>query len=272
MRIVREALSIILIIGLILTGLSGCVENNVESDVDSEALELPPQSSMSMDFSDFGGGKMAPGMVPAGKNFKAAAGRVILLDIIVIAVLAAPVGLFKSATTTVPMRQPGGSWLWDYDVDFLGQTYEANLTGSLEGFKTVWSMSVTNPSRRIPLDDFEWYYGEAALNNKSGSWHFFDPATPDDGNEVATIEWSVKGINKGTIVYTNTNERGPNFGDTLSYTVDGTTATILFYDASKNLEADIDWDLFTVEGSIKVPDYNGGERAYWDADQQDIWP
>ena len=43
-----------------------------------------------------------------------------------------------------------------------------------------------------------------------------------------------------------------------------------FYDASENLNADITWDEVTGAGSIQVPDYNDGERACWDEDQDDI--
>ena len=268
-KIAREVLSGLLVLGLILMGLAGCVDNTVESNGD-DPPELPPDSSMTMDFSAFGGGKMAPATTAPGKNFQAAAGRVLILDVMVILTLAPPVALFKSAQTAVPVEQPDGSWDWNYEVQFLGQTYEADLIGELEGFKTVWSMNVTNLNRPIPLNYFEWYYGEAALNNMSGEWHFFDPATPDEQNEVAVIEWEIENNGDGQIKYTNTNERGVNVGDTLSYSVSGTTATIVFYNASENMVADIEWDLIDRHGSIKVPDYNGGNRAFWDENQQDM--
>lgn len=271
MKILKGSLVSILILGIMFTGLIGCIDNSTEGDSD-EAPQLPPDSSMSMDFSAFGHGKMAPSATLAQKNFNAAAGRVIILDVAVILVLAPPVALFKSAQTTVPVLQPDGSWSWKYKVKFLGQEYDAHLNGRLEGFKTVWSMKVTNLTRLIPLDDFEWYYGEAALNNQSGEWHFFDPATPDEENEVAVIDWKVESNTKAKIEYSNTNERGVNFGDTLSYGIDGTTASIVFYDESDDLESDINWDIFTIEGNLMVPDYNGGERAFWDENKEDYIP
>ncbi len=271
-EIIRRPLIGILILGLIFSGFIGCVDNNVVDEGDAvtvEPPELPPVSSMTMDFSAFGGGKLAPSRALAAKNFGNAVTRVLLLDVAVILVLSPPVAFFKTAAGTIPVRQDDGSWLWDYTVNFLGQKYDVDLTGRLVGLKTVWSMKVTNTSRQIPLEDFEWYSGEAALDNKSGSWRFFDPATPNETNQIATIEWSIR-ADKSEIVFSNTNGLDLNFGDVLSYSVEGTMALIAFYDASKNITADITWELETIAGSIKVPDYNDGERACWDENQQDV--
>ena len=269
-KIMRNLLSSILILCIMLTGLAGCIENAAESENGDTPPELPPDSSMTMDFSAFGYGKLAPSAAMSQKNFNAAAGRVLILDLGVIIILAPPAALFKAAQTTTPILQPNGSWLWEYKVKFLGQEYEANLTGRLQGFKTVWSMKVTNLALPNPLDNFEWYYGEAALDNRSGEWHFFDPATPEEANEVLVLEWSVKNNGDGGIMLSNTNERGEGFGDELSYSVDGTTATVEFFDNSENLTAFIEWDLITIAGCIRVPGYNGGKLACWNENKQDI--
>jgi len=269
-RIAKRVLIWFLISGLVFSGLIGCIGD--DEDDEDQALPLPPEDSMTMDFSAFGGGKMAPSAQLPGANFSNAAVRVLVLDVAVIVALAPSVAVFKGASTAVPVEQDDGSWIWSYDTIFLGSDFEADLTGSLEGPKTAWSMKVTSDAFAEPLEDFEWYTGEVALNNDSGSWRFFDYKTPDEANELGVIEWSIQSEGKNEITFTRTDTRSPDVDDILTYSVEGTTAAISFYDASEGITAEITWDLVTIEGSIQVPGYNNGERAFWDADKQDVVP
>jgi hypothetical protein len=127
-------------------------------------------------------------------------------------------------------------------------------------------------SNFLLLDDFEWYTGESILDNTSGSWLFYDYLVPDSAKELAKIEWVVTGADNAELIISNLEVEGSNAGDVLTYDVEGTTALISFYDASEDIIADITWDLVTIAGSILVPNYNNGERAFWDENKQDIVP
>lgn len=81
-RITKKLLVGMLISGLILVSFAGCSEDEKEKIV-KQPPSLPPDSSMSIDFSTFGGGKLAPGAPVPGKNFRNASGRVLLLDVAV---------------------------------------------------------------------------------------------------------------------------------------------------------------------------------------------
>jgi hypothetical protein len=272
----------VLVLGLIFSAFTGCgSDNGVDSELETETLgqapPLPPDSSLTIDISAFGGGKMAPEVKIPGKNFRNASVRVLLIDTAVVAVLAAPVTVFKAAKTTIPVSQGGGSWLWSFTTTVFGNTYEANLTGTISGLNVLWSMRVSSSSPNLPLDDFEWYTGETNLSNTSGFWRFFDFRAPDEKNEIGTIEWTTNPSvidfqpdHKSEIEFSNTDPESPNFEDRLNYSVEGTTASISFYDASEDINADITWDLVTIAGSLKVPNYNNGERACWDENKQDI--
>ncbi len=253
---------------MVFLGFAGCVAK--EEEEIAQIPELPPAASMTMDFSAFGGSKLAPDLLPPGKNFTNAATRVLFLDVAVILALAPPATFFKSASNAAPIDQGDGSWLWSTDVIFLGKKYQANLTGIPKVFGASWSMKVTSDQYKVPLDNFEWYKGESTLANTSGNWQFFDPDVPKEAKQIATIEWAVEAVDKGKIVFTNTDNRNPNFNDKLTYSVDGTKALITFYDASENIASEITWDLITTAGSIKVPNYNNGERAYWDENKQNV--
>ena len=266
-RITKKLLVGMLISGLILVSFAGCSEDEKEKIV-NQPPSLPPDSSMSIDFSTFGGGKLAPGAPVPGKNFRNASGRVLLLDVAVIVTLAPSVTVFKAAKNTTPIEQEDGSWLWSYTFTYLGNEFKANLTGRMQGDKTLWSMKATCLTLKTPLNNFEWYTGDCPLDNKSGKWQYYDYLEPSADKLIGTIEWSATG-NKSKIIFSSTNPKSDVFNDILTYSVEGTTASISYYDDSEKITADITWDIVTSAGSIKVPGYNNGERAYWDKNKQD---
>jgi hypothetical protein len=266
---IKFCLTFFLITGLICSGFVGCSSNNDNED-NATPPSLPPDSSLTMDLSTFGGGKMAPASQNPGKNFNNAAIRVLFLDAGIVVALLPATTVFKAAKSVEPIKQDDGSWLWSYKTLFLGQNYEANLTASFEPDSVIWTMKVTNPTFKPPLKNFQWYVGESALNNSNGNWQFFDPATPDQATEIGSIDWTVKSLTKGDIAFSAKNPKNQIFGDKATYSIDGTTALVTYFDSSANIMAEVTWDTFTTAGSLKVPDYNSGNRAYWDENKQDI--
>lgn len=129
---------------------------------------------------------------------------------------------------------------------------------------------MTCPTIKPALNDFEWYTGECAINNTSGTWKYFDYKYPNDAKEIGTIDWSVSGMDKGNLSFSCTNTEKTYVGDVLTYSIEGAKVTISYFDASENITADINWDIVTSAGSIQVPNYNGGKQAYWDENRQDI--
>jgi len=268
-RIAGKMLVWFLILGLMSGGFMGCSETDDDDDDISDALPLPPDASMSIDLTAFNGDKMAPSALAPGANFNNAALRVLIVNVAVVLNLAPSVTVFKAASSATPVEEDDGSWTWPYTAKFLNHTFDANLNGSMEGFDTVWSMKVSCDSLDVPVDNFLWYTGEVALSNNSGSWRFFDYKSPDMMREIGTIEWEVKDRDTSNLMFSNTDSESEGYGDVLTYSLDGTEAEISFEDASEDLTAEITWDTITLAGSIMVPGYNNGERAYWDEDLQD---
>ncbi len=268
MKLLKRILVTMLISSLIFSVLVGCGSN--DSDKGSELPALPPDSSMSMDFSTFDAGKLAPSLPIPGKNYMNAAARVLAVDAAVITALAPSVTVFKAAKNATPVSQDDGSYVWKYQIAYMGNEYKAELTGSVEGDKSLWSMKITCPTIQPSLTDFEWYTGECASNNTSGTWRYFDYKYPDEAKENGNIEWSVSAIKESEVVFTSKNANSEIFGDILTYSLEGTTADMKYYDSSEDITADINWDIITGAGSIQVPKYNSGERAYWNENRQDV--
>jgi len=269
-RVAGKVLVWFLVLGLMSGSFMGCSETDDDDDDDiSDALPLPPDASMSIDLTAFNGDKMAPSALAPGENFNNAIARVAIVNLAVVIALSPGTTVFKAASSATPVEESDGSWTWKYMAKWLFHTFEANLNGRMEGFGTVWSMRVSCDSLDVPVDDFQWYTGEVELNNSSGSWRFFDYKTPDTAREIGTIEWEVKDRDTSNLMFSNTDAESDGYGDVLTYSLDGTEAEISFEDASENITAEITWDTITLAGSIMVPDYNNGERAYWDEDLQD---
>ncbi len=251
---------------------AGCSEDTGE-DANGEAPPLPPDSSMTIDLSTFGGDKLeSPELnAPSAQiNYVVATTTVTLVSAAVVVGLATPVAIFTVAKNETPVEQDDGSWLWSYSKTIGLTTYTANLTGKTEGDKTAWSMSISSNALLKPLDNFEWYTGTCTTDNTSGSWQFFDSTTPDQANPTVAIEWEVglglQGI-KSELTFTNNKADSPHLGNVLRYSVEGEMASMSYYNADEDTTAIIEWNLDTAAGSITAAN---GEKACWDEDKQDV--
>ncbi|MFQ6039408.1 MAG: hypothetical protein ACE5PV_01025 [Candidatus Poribacteria bacterium] len=263
---------ILLTLTFLLAYFTGCSEDTTGDN--GEAPLLPPDDSMTLDLSMFGGDKLeapaVPGLPGARLNFAAAKATASVINVIVVAKLKVPVAVFTAAKSAVPVRQDDNSWLWSYSRTIGSETFTANLTGKREGDQVVWSMKVSNTTSLKPLDNFEWYTGVTSRENGSGSWQFFNRDTPNQANPTYAIEWNVERGVKRERTFTNQEANSPHFGNVVRYAVEGDMASISFTEADKGSTTVIEWNLNTTAGSITSPSYKKGEKACWDKDKQDV--
>ena len=71
--------------------------------------------------------------------------------------------------------------------------------------------------------------------------------------------------NKSLVFTNNRADAHEDAGDVISYIRAGDQATIEVHDQSDGLDYEAHWSITTTEGSLKVPGYNNGEEACWDA-------
>jgi len=288
-KIVRNSSPFILAVcALLMIQLIGCSEDDADEDVDLEgnvnpdsisvsgAPPLPPDESMTVDLSLFDeevdGGIRAPA-VATHLNFGNAAVRVASINAALAAAVAPPATLFAAARLYEPTPQSDGSWVWNYSVTIEYVTFTASLTCMMEGDETRWSMVVSANAPLRPVVSFLWYQGVCTEMNTSGTWEFFDIATPTEQNPTATVEWTADVDNKTAhLLLKNVDTRpdAENTGDILSYDVGSEIASIIYTDASESEVWSITWDTETGEGSLRVPEYNGGEKACWNDLKQDV--
>ena len=63
---------------------------------------------------------------------------------------------------------------------------------------------------------------------------------------------------------------GPASGDVFTASVDGDDRMITYSDASEQAFMEIYWNAADGSGYLIAPHYNGGVKACWDANQQDV--
>ena len=100
--------------------------------------------------------------------------------------------------------------------------------------------------------------------NTSGTWEFFDITTPTEQNPTATVDWTADVDNKTAhLLLKNVDTRpdAEHAGDILSYDVGSEIASVIYTDASESEVWSIKWGTETGEGSLRVSEYNEGEKA-----------
>ena len=233
---------------------------------------LPPLSSMQVDLSFFAaaGASEAPSLVGSGVklNYFNAGIRVLLINTATVVLMAVPVAVFGGALQNTARRRDS-KWHWEYTVNHQGNTFSADLAGWVQGSQTMWEMFITAPGHNPPLSDFLWYTGDAEIGNGSGTWHVFDALGGNPGVEVLLIDWTYLSEDDATLTFTATKPGIPENGDQLTFRVNQQERSITYFDASSGTTGEIWWNAVTGEGWMDAPDYNGGQRACWDGEQED---
>ena len=198
-------------------------------------------------------------------NFFNAAVRVFAVTLFTDIVLAPPVGAFALALHTVPSPQPDGSWMWVYTWVNGEEEAQVRLRGkAVSADRVEWSMRVS--STVDGWDQELWFDGETWNDGDGGDWTFYDIEQKSEA-EVATLEWGADSEGK----YLRLTDLVDNPGDSLEYREEGELDTVTYTDASESeLSWYVTWNDVTGAGSLRAPDYNEGEKACWDEQQNDV--
>jgi hypothetical protein len=224
--------------------------------------DLPAAESMEFDLAFFNsGGSPAPARAPAavaGTNWITAAASVAVANLAVVIHTIVPVAVWRAAVANEPVFEDG-QWHWRFSHHDGAHNYEGDLAGFIEDEELIAQMRVS--ASTLGLDDFLWYVGTAPVGGTTGTWEFFDPASPS--TVVGMITWS----HPGTAVWTVSFEAmaGANDGDVLTYEVEGAARSVSFNDVSEGTTALVEWNATTHAGSITAPGFNGGVKSCWDA-------
>jgi len=197
----KRLTSISLVLVLLASISTGCKKTN-----DTPAPALPPQSSMSIDFSNFSAKKSTPAANETNANTVVEINNYVFARSIagiwstILAInLAVPVASFNLAVNSTPHYLGSNKWEWNYNFDVVGATFKARLTGERRTSDIKWEMYVSKEGVGA-FAELLWYSSTSNLDGKSGQWvlnHSKDFPEP-----ALQIDWQIDGSNIGSIKYT----------------------------------------------------------------------
>ena len=264
-------LSLILILSSVL--FTFCKKNKGDSPV------LPPQESMSIDFSNFDTQSKSAldsyGLKGTeNSNWDFAAGVATVWKLIINTTLIVPVTTFKLAAKEVPAYVSAKNWQWSYTADVAGVTYKARLTGLIGATDVTWKMYITKEGTGS-FTDFLWFEGTSKLDGSSGLWTLYQ--SPQVPAAMLQIDWTASGASIASIKYTFIKSGDPFLNSYIEYafTTGALNAyyTIHYYNPAilKFSDVNIEWNTTTLNGRVKSIDYlNDIGWHCWDSNKINI--
>ncbi len=275
--------------------LPGCTPDNdpVAPPEESTPPALPGISTMSMDLDFFGvaqpavdqrsivSGKPGPELQAVGAatrtNWINAVVRALFVHLLMFDALDEPVGAFAIAAHSIPQKQPDGSWLWTYIFVEEGAEYSIFLYGKPESDYVDWRLEVSTNVPEFTLDHFVWFAGRSQKDDSAVYWQFYEPvldgpaltSAATDGVESVRIDFENISSTEHRLTVTVNGAGQEDEGDYLEFYESATMGSIDHYDASKDISSNITY-YSDGSGSLTVPDYNDGQQACWDTNQEDI--
>ncbi|NUO83531.1 hypothetical protein HUU05_25945 [candidate division KSB1 bacterium] len=253
--------------------MTACDKNPASPD-NKQQPTLPPQSSMTMDLSDFNQA-LSKGQAETsaiGQNFVTARLTVATINLAVATILSVPTLTFVAAISQQPVLKEDGKFHWIFNVNDGPKTFKADLAGWIDvpATEAVFEMRISTTGVTPALTNFLWYEGRAKLDNKTGYWEVYDALRPASAIKVLRIDWQVADQTHANLELTAIEQGVATYGDKVTYNTNGADRTVMNYDASENTAVTIDWDAVTKAGSITAPSYKDGEKACWDSQLNDV--
>ena len=243
--------------------LAGC---GGSTEPETGAPALPPTESMSLDLGFFEINNSPALKAAAGSNlnFLNAYVRAAYINVAIVTAITPPYVVLSLALHTVPTKVDDNSYLWVYTWQENQQDHEIRLLGTVNENVVDWELSIVLPEQEPEL----WFYGQSHTDRDEGFWVFRD-FTRDVNLEVLRIDWDLTQENHASLVFLNVDGGSEDMGDQLSYLATGANKSIEFLDLSNDMTWDIQWNESNRAGSLRVPDYNDGDRACWDTNLLD---
>lgn len=228
------------------------------------APELPPSSSMEIDFSNFDDSGNTGGREATTDNWSAAAATVGIWNTVLAVGLAVPVASFKMALSKDPTYDRDRKlWVWAFDHIVVGRSFSFELTGELSGDNVKWNMYA---SEENGFQNVLWYSGLMASDGSSGTWLF-----NKDGNNPTPylqVDWLKENDEVASIKYENIEQGSDNYGAYIEFGKTNATDYNRYYEISGTTNVvRIEWNQTTGVGRIQV---NSEPYLCWDSAFEDV--
>jgi hypothetical protein len=237
---------------------------------------LPPQESMTIDFSNFASAKKSLDILPSEKgtanyNWEYAATVAGIWKLIINTTLAVPVLAFKTATEKTPVYISTKNWQWSFDVTYLNATYKARLTGLIRSTDVQWKMYITKDGTDA-FAEFLWFEGTSKVDGTGGQWILYQSALVPDA--LLQIDWTKTSTSVGYVKYSYVkNDYFSNSYIEYGLTTNDLNAyyTIHYNNNVKFSDVNVEWNTTTHNGRVKSPEYLENTNWYcWDSNKINV--
>lgn len=223
---------------------------------------LPPEESMTIDFSNFEPGKKSAVAYSSkgieNSNWEFAALVAGYFRSVIAGTLAVPVYSFKLASGSAPVFIENKTWEWNYSASLAGITYKARLTGQVRTSDVQWKMYITGEgSGGFP--EFLWFEGTSESDGTGGQWILNH--SPQFKEPVLQIDWTISGntavIVKYTYIRDLDNNRDPDPFKTSNIEYGKQTGSldsyysIFYFNGLAFSEMDVEWNSTTHNGRVR---------------------
>ena len=248
-------------LGAILVHTNGCFDSSTGPSDSTEAPAMPSAERLTFDFGFF---QEPPALERASyNNFFNAYIRGVVAGAVTELLLTPPVYAFSLALHTPPTHQEDGSWLWIYTYSQGSEEVQIRLRGeAIDRERVAWQLRVTNLAEGI--DKALWFEGETWNDADAGYFVFSD--FENGLSDVSRIDWGSDSDGN----FLRLTDQNDNPGDSLEFREKGSDKSFTWSDDSDPDQSwYVKWNEATQAGSLRAPDYNGGEKACWDENHRD---
>jgi hypothetical protein len=252
-----------------------------ESKNEGTPPEIPPYESMVLDFSKFTTNQKSAMADTTKNNYYSSVATVIYWNTIITVTMIVPVASFYESFNHEPIFLGNATWQWTYDVNILGATYSARMTGQIRADDIKWEMFISKTGIEAH-SEFKWFEGTSNLDGEGGQWLLYH--SYDVQEAVLKIDWEKSENEIGSIKYTYI--RNSDNGDAQqlsmnSYLQYGLKEEIFnaFYNIHSTtrdkenegfLNVKIEWSTTEYFGKIMAEHYfNDSEWHCWDSEGYD---
>lgn len=235
--------------------------------------DLPPVSTMVMDFSDFESGNSRTQAVTKATWARGAI-HVGVWNLALTFTLVVPVASYGEAFNHRPSYDfDEEKWKWEYDVN-VGGKHTCTLYGKVDGDSVRWQMFI---SKQFGYQDHLWYEGASSID-RTGGWWLLNYGPDKNGDPFLMTPWERNADDtEAKIRYTNVTPNDEHNGGFIEYGVDQSTPFDAHYEifnkSNGNLtdKVNVNWSRTTGEGQLSDPAFYGDtDFRCWDQDQNDI--
>ena len=251
--------------------------SSCETETKDTPPEIPPYESMAIDFNKFPDNTKSAIDSNSKINFVSAYLTVAVWNTIIGVTLGVPVATFYKSFQNKPVFLENATWQWAYDVNVLGGTYSARMTGQVRSGDIKWEMYVAKAGIGA-FPEFKWFEGTSNLDGMGGQWTLYHSYAVQEA--VLEIDWEKSGDDIGEITYTYIRESSNGDDNQLSensYLQYGLTEGV--YDAFYNVhfttrdveaegfkDVNIEWSTAEYYGRIKAESYfDNADWHCWDS-------